>query len=144
MGLIIFHHNLLKMKRKSISWGRYPKHKYKIVDYNLNKVKISDNILPFGNGRSYGDSCIADELIDMKRLDKFIHFNEEKGTLIIQAGVLLKEIIDVFLPKGWFLKINPGTKLITVGGAIAADVHGKNHHKEGCFSDCIKWFKLVF
>ena len=126
-----------------MSWGRYPRHQCKIQKYDKSKIVTSKSILPFGNGRSYGDSCIADELIDIKNLNKFIHFNDKNGNLTLQAGVTLKEIIDIFIPKGWFLKINPGTKLITVGGAIAADVHGKNHHKEGCFSECVKWIKLV-
>ena len=69
-------------------------------------------------------------------------FDAEKGLLHLQAGVLLSEIIDIFVPQGWFLKVVPGTKLITVGGAIAADIHGKNHHKAGCFSQSIKMFRL--
>ena len=131
------------MKNNSISWGRYPRHQCKVYNYDKTKIVNSKSILPFGNGRSYGDSCMADELIDIKNLNKFIHFDDKNGNLTLQAGVTLKEIIDVFVPKGWFLKINPGTKLITVGGAIAADVHGKNHHKQGCFSECVKWIKLV-
>ena len=69
-------------------------------------------------------------------------FDAEKGLLHLQAGVLLSEIIDIFVPQGWFLKVVPGTKLITVGGAIAADIHGKNHHKAGCFSQSVKMFRL--
>ena len=61
----------------------------------------------------------------------------------MQSGVLLSEILNTIVPKGWFLKITPGTKLITIGGAIASDVHGKNHHLEGCFSECVEEFSLI-
>ena len=66
-----------------------------------------------------------------------------EGILHIQAGVLLAEILNTFVPKGWFIKVTPGTKLITVGGAIASDVHGKNHHVEGCFSECVEELSLL-
>ena len=61
----------------------------------------------------------------------------------VESGILLSEILKTIVPKGWFLKITPGTKFITVGGAIASDVHGKNHHKEGCFSECVEEFDLM-
>jgi FAD/FMN-containing dehydrogenase len=72
-----------------------------------------------------------------------LSFDENAGLLVCEAGVLLSEIIAAFLPKGWFLKITPGTKLISVGGAIASDVHGKNHHVEGCFSECVDSMRIL-
>lgn len=72
-----------------------------------------------------------------------LNFDESTGLLHCQAGIMLSEIIEIFVPKGWFLKITPGTKLITIGGAIASDVHGKNHHIEGCFSECVEEFSLM-
>ena len=143
MGFIIFRSDILEMKSSPISWGRFPKHECELEYFDKTKIFKHKEFLPFGNGRSYGDSCMANKLIDMKNLNKFIHFDDRNGILIVQAGVMLNEIIDVIIPKGWFLKTNPGTKLITIGGAIAADIHGKNHHKEGCFSECVKWFKLI-
>ena len=73
----------------------------------------------------------------------FLGFDEEKGILHIEAGVLLSEILEALVPRGWFLKVTPGTKLITVGGAIASDVHGKNHHVGGCFSECVESFTIM-
>ena len=106
-------------------------------------ISANDRLIPFGNGRSYGDSALSENIIDVKPKNYFLGFDEEKGLLHIQAGVLLSEILEAFVPKGWFLKVTPGTKLITVGGAIASDIHGKNHHVEGCFSECVEEFTIM-
>ena len=123
------------------SWGRYPRaiHSYvhrpawnDEVDSIL-KTAASGSLLPYGLGRSYGDSCLnADrELVDCRRLNRILGFDESTGTLRCESGVSFADIIDVFLPKGWFLPVTPGTQFVTVGGAIANDVHGKNHHCAG-------------
>lgn len=129
------------------SWGNYPKHNSKVIDASkLTSSKLdfeTPDAIPFGNGRSYGDSALADFQIHCRSRDFFINFDEQKGLLHCQSGVLLSEVIDAFLPRGFFLKVSPGTKLITIGGAIASDVHGKNHHKEGCFSECVESFSLM-
>lgn len=104
-------------------------------------LKKPSQYIAYGNGKSYGDSALASEIIQMKNFDRFLSF--EHGVLEAQAGVLLDEILRVFIPQGWFLKVTPGTKLITLGGAIAADVHGKNHHKNGCFSECVEELSLM-
>src|SRR6202158_636703 len=93
------------------------------------------SLLPYGLGRSYGDSCLNNgrELIDCRRLNRILGFDESTGMLRCESGVSLSDIIDVFLPKGWFLPVTPGTRFVTVGGAIANDVHGKNHHCAGTF-----------
>jgi FAD/FMN-containing dehydrogenase len=106
-------------------------------------LRENADVIPHGNGRSYGDSSLNDTIVDVRHRDYFIDFDEKIGLLHIQAGVLLSEILEHFLPRGWFLKITPGTKLITVGGAIASDVHGKNHHVAGCFSESVKKFNLM-
>ena len=131
-----------------MSWGMYPKIKNIVFKFDKNDtlrkiIKEHDKLIPCGNGRSYGDSALNSNIIDVKSKDCFIDFNEEIGLLHVQAGVLLSEILETFVPRGWFLKVTPGTKFITVGGAIASDVHGKNHHIEGCFSNCIKDFKIM-
>ncbi|QOY53435.1 FAD-binding oxidoreductase [Candidatus Sulfurimonas baltica] len=108
-----------------------------------NYIKESKEFIPFGNGRSYGDSAINENILYVKPYNNFLHFDESAGVLTCQAGVLLSEILDSFVPRGWFLKVTPGTKLITVGGAIASDVHGKNHHIEGCFSECVEEFTIM-
>jgi FAD/FMN-containing dehydrogenase len=93
------------------------------------------SLLPYGLGRSYGDSCLnaGRELIDCRRLNRFLAFDESTGILRSESGVSLSDIVDMFLPKGWFLPVTPGTRFVTVGGAIANDVHGKNHHCAGTF-----------
>ena len=107
-------------------------------------------MLPFGLGRSYGDSCLNDNgvLIDTRRLDHFVSFDEEKGQMVCEAGVSLETILRLLgtRPQAdgyWFLPVVPGTKFVTVGGAIANDVHGKNHEVEGTFGCHVNWFELA-
>lgn len=102
-------------------------------------------ILPYGNGRSYGDVCLNDGgvLIDARPLDRFIHFDREQGVLRCEAGVLLSEILELAVPAGWFLTVTPGTQFVTIGGAIANDVHGKNHHRVGTFGCNVRRFELL-
>lgn len=130
------------------SWGNYPiieNNSFKYLKTKGLKAFIAENneLIPYGNGRSYGDSALSKNIIHVKHHNYFLGFNETIGILQVQSGVLLAEILDVFIPKGWFLKVTPGTKLITIGGAIASDVHGKNHHVEGCFSECVEEFDLL-
>tara|TARA_R110000737_G_scaffold335362_1_gene354109 strand:+ start:1965 stop:3263 length:1299 start_codon:yes stop_codon:yes gene_type:complete len=129
-------------------WGKYPQEECNTLGYksetSLEKlIAEKKELIPRGNGRSYGDSALSKNIINVKPHDYFINFDSTTGVLHVQAGVLLAEIINNFVSKGWFLKITPGTKLITVGGAIASDVHGKNHHVEGCFSECVVDFRLM-
>ena len=128
------------------SWGMYPKIKHTSVTLDKNTsetIQEDKSFIPYGNGRSYGDSALAENIIYCKPYNYFLDFDEEKGVLHCQSGVLLSEIIEAFVPRGWFLKVTPGTKLITIGGAIASDIHGKNHHVEGCFSECVEEFNLM-
>ena len=126
----------------------HPKINSKVFNFDdqiaLKKI-INDNneLIPFGNGRSYGDSALSTNIIDVRNNKQIIDFQEDTGILHVQSGVLLSEIIDVFIPKGWFLTVTPGTKYITIGGAIASDVHGKNHHIDGCFSEFVEEFKIM-
>ncbi|QJD29409.1 FAD-binding oxidoreductase [Methylococcus geothermalis] len=130
-------------------WGRKP-----VVDADMlaprsiSEVQIRCRQTPFrgiprGNGRSYGDSALAPRVLSSRRLDRFLAFDAETGVLRCEAGVLLADILDVSVPRGWFLPATPGTKLISVGGAIASDVHGKSHHLEGCFSRHLERFSLM-
>ena len=100
-------------------------------------------VLPRGNGRCYGDAALNDRIISTLKLNRLLYFNPHDGVLEAESGILLADIIDFILPKGFFLPVTPGTKFITLGGAIAADVHGKNHHSEGCFSKHLISFKLL-
>jgi len=131
-----------------LSWGRYPKLNNRVFKFDKEEklrsiIEEHSPVIPYGNGRSYGDSALNNTIIHMKPHDYFIDFNEHSGLLHVQSGVLLSEIIESFVPRGWFLKVTPGTKLITVAGAIASDVHGKNHHIEGCFSECLREFEIM-
>lgn len=97
-----------------------------------------------GNGRSYGDSAISPRnTIDMRNFDRMIAFDPDTGVLEAEAGVMLSDVIEAFLPRGWFPLVTPGTRLITLGGAIAADVHGKNHHVDGSFRACVDWIDVM-
>jgi FAD/FMN-containing dehydrogenase len=100
--------------------------------------------LPFGNGRSYGDVCLnkGGLLVRTRRLDRFIEFDPASGILECESGVLLGEIIELVLPHGWFPPVAPGTALVTVGGAIANDVHGKNYHRAASFARHVLNFEL--
>jgi FAD/FMN-containing dehydrogenase len=93
------------------------------------------SFLPYGLGRSYGDCCLNEGrgLIDCSRLNRILSFTPENGTVTCEAGLTLSDLLDVFVSKGWFLPVTPGTRFVTVGGAIANDVHGKNHHRAGTF-----------
>lgn len=102
-------------------------------------------VLPYGNGRSYGDSClnVGAGLIQTRGLDKFIEFDRESGVLTCEAGVLLADILQIAVPAGWFVPVTPGTCFVTVGGSIANDVHGKNHHGSGNFSRHVLRLELL-
>lgn len=102
-------------------------------------------MLPYGLGRSYGDSCLNDggSLLLTRGLDRWIRFDSETGVLECEAGVSLAEILRLVVPAGWFLPVTPGTRHVTVGGAIANDVHGKNHHRKGTFAAHVSEFDLL-
>ncbi len=131
------------------SWGRIPVVKQNSVFPNWRNSVAIDNanslLLPYGRGRSYGDSCLNDEqtICVTSRLNHFIHFDCEQGILRCESGVGLDEILQLVVPHGWFLPVTPGTKYVTVGGAIANDVHGKNHHLVGAFGCHVAAFELL-
>lgn len=121
------------------SWGRYPKVEHTAVHTPawLSDVQIdaTRSNLPLGLARSYGDSCLNENgaLICTRHLNHFVEFNKERGTIRCEAGVTLADVLELVVPHGYFLPVTPGTKFVTIGGAIANDVHGKNHHAAGTF-----------
>ena len=130
------------------SWGRYPHVRQRgitISDRFAPLPEQSDTILPYGNGRSYGDSCLNRDgiVVSTRWLNKLISFDATKGLITCESGVLLSDILDEVVPRGWFLAVTPGTKYVTVGGAIANDVHGKNHHRVGTFGRFLRRFELL-
>jgi FAD/FMN-containing dehydrogenase len=94
-------------------------------------------------GRSYGDSANSSSVLQTDYLDHFIEFNESTGVLTCEAGVSIREILELIVPKGWFVPVTPGSSFVTIGGAIASDVHGKNHHLSGTFSEHLLSFDLL-
>lgn len=132
------------------SWGNIDKCKhdvYYLTDQQQIHQQIKNNAcgIAYGMGRSYGDACLNPNgpLWKTTKLDRFIHFNEQTGRLICEAGVLLQTIQRLLIPRGWALPVTPGTQLITVGGAIANDVHGKNHHIAGSFGNHVQHIQLA-
>ncbi len=136
--------------RQLESWGRFPRATQKAVDLfwtsdHLPFSSIEGTVLPYGRGRSYGDVCLNDggTLLTAGHLNRFIAFDEATGLLRCEAGVGLDEILELVVPRGWFLPVTPGTKFVTVAGAVANDVHGKNHHLLGTFGEHVRAFELA-
>lgn len=130
------------------SWGCYPGGEQAGCywdDKNSNFPNAETTVLPYGLGRSYGTSCqnLQGQVVSSKLRNHFIAFDPENGLLHCEAGVTLAEILSVCLPKGWFLSVTPGTKFVTVAGAIANDVHGKNHESAGSFGCYVHSFELL-
>ena len=131
------------------SWGRYPKatpaRVTRLTDRHAPLPASDLPMLVFGNGRSYGDVCLNDggHVLLGRGLDRFIAFDADTGVLRAEAGVLLSEILDLVVPRGWFLAVTPGTRFVTLGGAVANDVHGKNHHRAGTCGHHVRAFELV-
>lgn len=132
------------------SWGRHPKaYDQTIIPMRSIASPLSSTppktVLPYGLGRSYGDSCLneGNALIPTHHLTNFMAFDASSGILKAEAGVSLAMILDTFVPRGWFLPVSPGTKFVTLGGAVANDIHGKNHHVAGTFGCHVHRFELI-
>jgi FAD/FMN-containing dehydrogenase len=132
------------------SWGRYPKYFAEVRplfwrDDFPASIAPDTKMLAVGMGRSYGDVCLLQHgtLLQTPNIDRLISFDSQSGVLRCEAGVTLAQILDFAVPRGWFLPVSPGTKYVTVGGAIANDIHGKNHHVAGTFGLHIPRFELV-
>ncbi|MFN3889766.1 MAG: FAD-binding protein [Beijerinckiaceae bacterium] len=129
-------------------WGRFP-----VADCNVVRPRSESELaaaianapaIPRGMGRAYGDSALnSHATISMAGFRHMLSFDAQNGVLVAEAGVTLGDVISVFLPRGWFPSVTPGTKFVTLGGAIAADVHGKNHHKHGSFCAFVEWMDVV-
>ena len=103
------------------------------------------DIIARGLGRAYGDAALnADSGVLLhEKLNRFLDFDIYSGVLHAEAGASFADILQTFVPRGWFLPVTPGTKFVTLGGAIACDVHGKNHHRDGCLSNFIEEIELL-
>lgn len=127
-----------KQVARLAGWGGYPSAPAKLIrpERLSDFVPLESVQIARGQGRSYGDAAICSEgtTVLTERMNRFLAFDEESGVLRAEAGVTLAEILTHFVPKGWFLPVTPGTKFCSLGGCLASDVHGKNHHHDGSFS----------
>lgn len=133
------------MSAPLLSWGRYPRLPQQPhpvawpdeVPHALADIAAThgEGALAYGMGRSYGDSCLAasGEVVSMRGMDRVLAADWNSGVILAQAGLTLDALIHMALPRGWFMPITPGTRFVTLGGATANDVHGKNHHMKGTF-----------
>jgi decaprenylphospho-beta-D-ribofuranose 2-oxidase len=139
----------MELTMELAGWGRYPR-------YETNVIRASSpseiplfhrewmGLIPRGNGRAYGDAAIGGNVtLQASKLNRMLAFNSDSGVLTVEAGVLLSDIINVFIPRGFFPPVVPGTKFVTIGGMVAADVHGKNHHRDGGFGHHVISLKLI-
>ena len=133
------------------SWGRLPKATPATVRRVHWRSELADlelgpaPVLPHGLGRSYGDSCLNDGgvLIDSSPLCRFIQFDPERGIVRAEAGLSVAELLEVIVPRGWFIPVSPGTQFVTLAGAVANDIHGKNHHGAGTLGCHVRRFELL-
>ncbi len=129
-------------------WGRYPRveasgESFETREELARELRGGGELIAHGMGRAYGDSALNSRVVFSRRFNKILRFDPETGLVACESGVTLEDLIHVFLPRGWFLSVSPGTRFITVGGAISSDVHGKNHHAAGCFSAFVESFELM-
>jgi len=129
-------------------WGGYPTQEARAITplslsaFNT-ELEQYPSLIARGMGRSYGDSANADVVLQTTYCDHFIAFDPTTGLLTAEAGTTLRDILKVTVKRGWFLPVTPGTSFVTVGGAIASDVHGKNHHIAGTFGQYIKSITML-
>jgi FAD/FMN-containing dehydrogenase len=133
---------------KIYGWGRYPQQQaYLHAPASCASLELTakqqDSVLARGMGRSYGDSANAPNVLQTTYINHFIEFDKATGKLTAEAGITLREILEVIVPSGWFLPVTPGTSYVTLGGAIASDVHGKNHHIAGTFGQHVMSLSML-
>ena len=140
------------LSRDLHGWGRFPVQPCRVARPDKRRAlsELTQNrevasVLARGLGRSYGDAALNENegVVLTPALDRFLHFDSTTGELHAEGGASLSQIIETFTPRGWFLPVVPGTKFVALGGAIACDVHGKNHHRVGCFSEFVSGFELL-
>lgn len=135
------------------SWGGIPNLSQRAIQLSwiepqslVDLHTANQEMLPRGLGRSYGDSCLVRKqsvLLDLTEMDRLLALDTSSGVVRCQAGMGFHDLLRVIVPLGWFLPVTPGTKYLTVGGAVANDVHGKNHHRRGSFGHSVLRLKLI-
>lgn len=140
------------VEKRLSGWGNFPATLCRVYrPQRLSQLQLlleesrERHWIPWGAGRSYGDAPLNTEhgVIDMTRFDYFVDFDEDEGLLTSEAGVTFEQLLEVFLPRGWFPPVTPGTRFLTLGGALAADIHGKNHHRDGSISRHVESLQLL-
>jgi FAD/FMN-containing dehydrogenase len=135
-------------KTEIAGWGNHPKTQAEFAE-PASEADVSGlqrnlkSLIPRGAGRSYGDASLGSNILSTVKLNRTLSFDLHSGIICCQAGKMFSDILDEIVPNGFFLPVTPGTKFITVGGAIAADIHGKNHHVDGCFSEHVLSFRMI-
>ncbi|MAT40343.1 MAG: FAD-linked oxidase [Ectothiorhodospiraceae bacterium] len=127
---------------KVANWGNYPVvdaevRNFRNVDELREILENGSSLIARGLGRCYGDSSLNETIISTSKWKRILDFDRQTGKVKCEAGVSLDDILKVFVPRGWFPAVTPGTKFVTIGGAIASDVHGKSHHVTGSFSNYV-------
>ena len=130
------------------NWGNYPRINaeefyFESAPELSQQISSRHSLIARGMGRCYGDSSLGETVASSLHFNKITGLDLEQGIITCHAGATLDKILNIIISKGWFIPVSPGTKYITVGGAIAADIHGKNHHSEGSFSDHVLWFDIM-
>ena len=128
-------------------WGRYPVQTCELErpERYADLCSAAVSVIARGQGRSYGDAALNEggRVLLTERINRLLDFDAVRGILRAEAGTTLAEILPVIVPKGWFLPVTPGTKFVSLGGCVAADVHGKNHHHDGSFGDHVVALELI-
>ncbi|MFN0014535.1 MAG: FAD-binding protein [Saprospiraceae bacterium] len=137
-----------KETRLLANWGNYPQ---TLADISTPETAAAardvvlrhQRLIARGNGKCYGDAALAPNVLSSLHLNRLLHFDSETGVVHAESGLILADLLAIIVPAGWFFHVTPGIKNITVGGAIACDVHGKNHPVNGCFSNWLLDFDLL-
>ena len=129
-------------------WGRYPRGCSRLVRPERMKEAVpptEGQMIARGQGRSYGNAAMSADgsVMLTERLNRFLDFDDNSGVLRAEAGSTIAEMLEAFVPRGWFPSVTPGTKFVSLGGCVAADVHGKNHHRVGTFGNHVPEIELV-
>lgn len=140
---------MMALTERLSGWGRYrgaecEVHRPADAAALARNLSTLPDAIARGNGRSYGDASFNPAAtVATRHLDRLVNFDAKTGALTCEAGLLLGDLIDIMLPRGWWPRVTPGTKLVTIGGMVACDVHGKNHHGAGSFCDHVDWIDLA-
>ena len=134
---------------KIANWGRFPVVDVPVaslsgdVEMDNRMIAAYSSAIPRGMGRCYGDSALGEAILSCAEMNRILAFDASTGLLWCESGVTIADLLRRFVSSGWFPMVTPGTKFVSIGGAIASDVHGKNHHRDGCFSECVIEIELL-